>query len=63
MEVDSLPTNKAPFTFHLDEITLMKIKQIAKNETRSTSNLIEHLCKICVNEYENRNGEITKYEN
>ena len=57
-----MPTNKAPFTFHLDEITLIKIKQIAKNETRSTSNLIEHLCKMCVNEYEGKHGEITKEE-
>ena len=53
-----MPTNKAPFTFHLDEKTLLKIKQIAKNETRSTSNLIEHLCKMCVNEYENKHGKI-----
>lgn len=57
-----MPTNKAPFTFHLDEITLLKIKQIAKFETRSTSNLIEHLCKMCVNDYENKNGEIIVYE-
>jgi len=53
-----LPTNKAPFTFHLDETTLLKIKVIAKSETRSTSNLIEHLCKICVAEYESKHGEI-----
>ena len=53
-----MPTNKTPFTFHLDGITLLKIKQIAKNETRSTSNLIEHLCKTCVNEYEDKNGKI-----
>ena len=53
-----MPTNKTPFTFHLDETTLLKIKIIAKNETRSTSNLIEHLCKTCVNEYESKNNEI-----
>jgi len=57
-----LPTNKSPFTFHLDETTLLKIKQIAKNETRSASNLIEHLCKMCVNEYEDKHGEIKLYE-
>ena len=57
-----MPTNKAPFTFHLDEITLQKINQIAKFETRCTSNLIEHLCKMCVNDYENKNGEIIVYE-
>ena len=53
-----MPTNKTPFTFHLDEITLLKIKNIAKKETRSASNLLEHLCKICVIEYENKHGEI-----
>ena len=53
-----MPTNKAPFNIHLDEVTLLKIRKIAKNETRSVSNLIEHLCKMCVNEYENKNGEI-----
>ena len=57
-----MPTNKAPFTFHLDEITLLKIKQIAKNETRSASNLIEHLCKTCVNDYENKYGKLIEDE-
>lgn len=54
----NLATRKVPFTFNLDEITLLKIKQIAKNDTRSASNLIEHLCKICVKEFESQNGEI-----
>jgi hypothetical protein len=53
-----MPTNTAPFNFHLDEITLLKIKHIAKKDTRSTSNLIEHLCKTCVIEYEKKHGEI-----
>ena len=53
-----MPTNKAPFTFHMDYDTLLKIKQIAIHENRSTSNLIEHLCKICVKEFESQNGEI-----
>lgn len=53
-----MPTNKAPFTFHLDENTLLKIKHIAKNETRSVSNLLEHLCRIHVKEYEDKHGEI-----
>ncbi len=53
-----MPTNKAPFTFHLDEITLLKIKQIAKNETRSASNLIEHICRTCIADYEEQHGEI-----
>ena len=54
-----MPTNKMPFTFHLDEITLLKIKKIAKDETRSASNLLEHLCRTCVAEYENERGEIS----
>ena len=57
-----MPTNKAPFTFHLDENTLLKIKYIAKGETRSTSNLLEHLCRICVMDYERKNGEIKIYD-
>jgi len=58
-----LPTNKDNFRFHLDEVLLMKIKKIAKEETRSTSNLLEHLCKLCVKEYEAEHGEIeVEYE-
>jgi len=57
-KVPAMPTNKSPFTFHLDETLLLKIKHVAKNETRSTSNLLEHLCKICVMDYEKKNGEI-----
>jgi len=53
-----MPTNKDYFKFHLDEILLMKIKYISKAETRSTSNLLEHLCKLCVKDYEAVNGEI-----
>ncbi|NLB81496.1 MAG: Arc family DNA-binding protein [Clostridiaceae bacterium] len=53
-----MATKKAPFTFHLDEDILLKIKFIAKNDTRSTSNLLEHLCKLCINEYEDKHGEI-----
>ena len=53
-----MPTNKTPFNFHLDEVTLLKIKYIAKKETRSASNLLEHLCKTCVNEYEDEHGKI-----
>lgn len=53
-----MPTNKQPFTFHLDEDVLLKIKVIAKEETRSASNLLEYLCKKCIREYEKENGEI-----
>lgn len=53
-----MPTNKQPFTFHLDEEVLQKIKVIAKDETRSASNLLEYLCKKCIREYEEKNGKI-----
>ncbi|MCI8472652.1 MAG: Arc family DNA-binding protein [Clostridiales bacterium] len=53
-----MPTNKQPFTFHLDEEVLQKIKVIAKEETRSASNLLEYLCKKCIREFEQENGEI-----
>ncbi len=53
-----MPTNKAPVGIHMEEEILLKIKYIAKQETRSTSNLIEHLCKLHVKEYESANGEI-----
>ena len=53
-----MPTNIAPFTFYLEEMTLLKIKYIAKQETRSASNLLEHLCRRCVKEYEDEHGEI-----
>lgn len=53
-----MPTNKQPFTFHLDKEVLQKIKVIAKEETRSASNLLEYLCKKCIREFEQENGEI-----
>ena len=53
-----MPTNKQPFTFHLDEEVLQKIKVIAKEETRRASNLLEYLCKKCIREFEQENGEI-----
>lgn len=53
-----MPTNKTRFVFHLDDEYLRKIKYIAKEETRSVSNLLEHLCKSCIQKYESENGEI-----
>ncbi len=57
-ETGKMPTNKLPFTFHLDEDVLRKVKIIAKAETRSASNLLEYLCKKCIREYETEHGEI-----
>jgi len=53
-----LPTNKAPFTFNLKEEYLNKMKIIAKEETRSLSNLLEHLCKQHILRFEKENGKI-----
>lgn len=53
-----MPTNKAPFTFHLDEEYLNKMRFIAQTETRSLSNLLEHLCKLQIAQYEKEHGKI-----
>jgi hypothetical protein len=57
-----MPTNKAPFTFNLKEEYLEKMRFIAKEETRSLSNLLEHLCKKHIIKYEREHGEIDIYE-
>lgn len=54
-----MPTNKAPFTFNLKYEYLEKMRYIAKRETRSLINLLEHLCKLYIEDYEQNNGEIT----
>ena len=54
----AMPTNKIPFTFHLEEDYLEKMRFIAKRETRSLSNLLEHLCKLYIEKYEQEHGEI-----
>lgn len=53
-----MPTNKSPFTFNLEDEYLKKMKFIAKEETRSLSNLLEHLCKLHIAQYEEKHGEI-----
>lgn len=53
-----MPTHKTPFTFHLDDDILTKIKIIAKAENRSTSNLLEYLCITCIRRYETEHGVI-----
>lgn len=57
-----MPTNKTPFTFNIEDEYLEKMRYIAKRETRSLSNLLEHLCKLHIEEYEKNQGEI-KMEN
>ena len=53
-----MATNKAPFTFNLEYEYLEKMRFIAKKDTRSLSNLLEHLCKLHIEEYEEKHGEI-----
>ncbi len=53
-----MPTNKAPFTFHMEEEYLEKMRYISKRETRSLSNLLEHLSKLYIEKYEQEHGEI-----
>ncbi len=53
-----MPTNKTPFTFNIKDEYLEKMRFIAKRETRSLSNLLEHLCKLHIEKYEEENGKI-----
>lgn len=53
-----MPTDKAPFTFHIENKYLEKLRYIAKCETRSLSNLLEHLCKLYIEKYESENTNI-----
>lgn len=53
-----MPTRKIPFTFHLDEDVLEKIKILADLDNRSTSNMLEYLCKEQIRKYENEHGTI-----
>ena len=53
-----MPTNKTPFTFNIEVEYLEKMRYIAKRETRSLSNLLEHLCKLHIERYEQENGKI-----
>ena len=55
-----MPTNKAPFTFHVEEKLLEKLRCLARRDTRSLSNLLEHICKLYVEKYEQKNEEISK---
>ncbi len=53
-----MPTNKTPFTFHITDEYLEKLRYIAKRETRSVSNLLEHLCRSYIRDYEQAHGKI-----
>lgn len=53
-----MPTNKSRFTFHMDDEYLQKMRFIATAETRSLSNLLEHISKLYIDKYEQEHGEI-----
>ena len=53
-----MPTNKVSCGFYIDDEYYYKIRHIAKRETRSLSNLMEHLCKLYIEQYEEKHGEI-----
>lgn len=55
-----MPTKKTPFTFNIEDDYLEKMRYIAKRETRSLSNLLEHLCKMYIEKYEKEYGEIKR---
>lgn len=46
-----MPTNKTPFTLNIKDEYLQKLRYIADCETRSLSNLLEHLCKKYIEKY------------
>ena len=53
-----MPTNKTPFTFHIEGKLLEKMRFIARQDTRSLSNLLEHICKLYVEKYEQERATI-----
>lgn len=53
-----MPTDKTPFTFYIEDEYLGKMRYIAKRDTRSLSNLLEHLCRLHIEKYEQEHGEI-----
>lgn len=51
-------TMSKQFSFRFDDTLYAKTKKIAKKETRTMSNLIQHLCRWKIEEYEAKYGEI-----
>ncbi|MBP1559959.1 MAG: hypothetical protein J6C96_01780 [Oscillospiraceae bacterium] len=49
---------KTQFTMRLDPVTHYKIKQIAAEEKRSLTNMIEYLIAKEIKQYEKNHGEI-----
>jgi len=53
-----MPTNKTPVGFRMKDEYLKKMKFIAKQEARSLSNLLGHLCRLHIAQYEKKHGKI-----
>ena len=53
-----MPTNKTPFTFNIEDDYLQKMRYIAKHETRALSNLLEHMCRLYIQQFEAEHGTI-----
>ena len=49
---------KVQFTLRLDPIVYTKIRMIAKEESRSVTNMLEYITKMKIKSYENEHGEI-----
>lgn len=57
-----MATNKPVFTLRMDDITLKKIKYIAKVTKRSTAMQIELACEEYVKDFEKIHGIIKEHE-
>lgn len=53
-----MPSKKPQFVIRTDNMTLEKIKFIAKQNERSATQEIVYLIKQAINEYESEKGEI-----
>lgn len=47
----------------MDEVLYHKFQFICKQESRSFNNQIVHLAKICVQDFEEEQGELRGYDN
>lgn len=56
-----MPSSKIQTGLRLDETTYNKLKQLALQESRTLNNLVEHIIRIFLADYERRNGPIQEY--
>lgn len=57
-EGDNMPSKKPTMLCRTNTITKQKIELIAKNEKRSTSNMLEIILEQYISQYEHEHGEI-----